>query len=171
MAFISELTGRPVTDYDGTRIGVLKDLIARIYNEFSHPVVDARIVHGEKGDVTLPYSDLAALLSAAIPLRRPLADIPSYGSRENDIRLVEDVLNKQILATAAALNAHGYGVGGLQVQSGKQAAPAIRPFAGELASELFAVGLLAAAFMRDVSRPANGKHMFNSKHPARRQPC
>ena len=46
MAFISELTGRPVTDYDGARIGVLKDLIARTYNEFSHPVVDAIIVHG-----------------------------------------------------------------------------------------------------------------------------
>jgi CBS domain-containing protein/sporulation protein YlmC with PRC-barrel domain len=99
MAFISELTGRPVTDYDGTRIGVLKDLIARTYNEFSHPVVDAVVVHGDMGDMALPYSDLAALLSAAIPLRRPLADIPSYMFRENDIHLVEDVLDKQILDT------------------------------------------------------------------------
>jgi magnesium transporter len=99
MAFISELTGRPVTDFDGTRIGVLKDLIARTYNEFSHPVVDAIIVHGKDGDVTLPYSDLAALLSAAIPLKRPAAEIPHYESRENDIRLVEDVLDQQILDT------------------------------------------------------------------------
>jgi len=99
MAFISELTGRPVTDFDGTRIGVLKDLIARTYTEFSHPVVDAIIVHGKDGDVTLPYSDLAALLSVAIPLKRPAADIPHYESRENDIRLVEDVLDQQILDT------------------------------------------------------------------------
>jgi CBS domain-containing protein/sporulation protein YlmC with PRC-barrel domain len=99
MAFISELTGRPVTDYDGARIGVLKDLIARTSNEFSHPVVDAIIVQGVKGEMTLPYADLAALLSAAIPLRRPLVDIPSYEFRENDIRLVDDVLDKQILDT------------------------------------------------------------------------
>jgi CBS domain-containing protein len=99
MAFISELIGRPVTDYDGTRIGVLKDLIARTYNEFAHPVVDAIIVHGRDGDVTLPYSDLAALLSAAIPLRRPAVDIPSYESRESDIRLVENVLDQQIIDT------------------------------------------------------------------------
>jgi magnesium transporter len=99
MAFISELTGRPVTDYDGTRIGVLKDLIARTYNEFAHPVVDAIIVRGDSGDMTLPYSDLAALLSAAIPLRRPLAEIPSYESRESDIRLVENVLDQQIIDT------------------------------------------------------------------------
>jgi CBS domain-containing protein len=99
MAFISELTGRPVTDFDGTRIGVLKDLIARTYNEFSHPVVDAIVVHGKDGDKTLPYSDLAALLSAAIPLKRPASEIPHYESHENDIRLVEDVLDQQILDT------------------------------------------------------------------------
>ena len=31
MAFVSELAGRPVTDIDGTRIGFLKDLVARPY--------------------------------------------------------------------------------------------------------------------------------------------
>ncbi len=102
MAFISELIGRPVTDVDGTRIGVLKDLIARSYKEFSHPVVDAIIVHGEMGDQAIPYSDLAALLSAAIPLKRPMAEIAAYEFREDDIRLVEDVLDKQILDTDGA---------------------------------------------------------------------
>ena len=102
MAFISELTGRPVTDIDGTRIGVLKDLVARPYKEFSHPVVDAIVVHGEMGDRAIPYSDLAALLSAAIPLKRPMAEIAAYEFHENDIRLVQDVLDKQILDTDGA---------------------------------------------------------------------
>lgn len=66
-----------------------------------------------------------------------------------------------IVATAAALNAHGYGVGGLQLQSGEQAALAIRPFAGELASELFAVGLLAAAFMGLVIVPLSTAYAFS----------
>jgi Mn2+/Fe2+ NRAMP family transporter len=66
-----------------------------------------------------------------------------------------------IVATAAALNTHGYGVGGIQLQSGEQAALAIRPFAGELASELFAVGLLAAAFMGLVIVPLSTAYAFS----------
>jgi NRAMP (natural resistance-associated macrophage protein)-like metal ion transporter len=66
-----------------------------------------------------------------------------------------------IVATAAALNAHGYGVEGLQLQSGEQAALAIKPFAGELASQLFAVGLLAAAFMGLVIVPLSTAYAFS----------
>jgi magnesium transporter len=102
MAFISELTGRPVTDIDGTRIGVLKDLLARQIGEFSHPVVSAIIVHGPGGDRTIPYSDLAALLSAAIPLKRPLKEIAAHEFHDDEIRLVQDVLDKQILDTDGA---------------------------------------------------------------------
>ncbi|HLO30473.1 MAG TPA: CBS domain-containing protein [Anaerolineales bacterium] len=102
MAFISELTGRPVTDIDGTQIGVLKDLVTRSYKEFTHPVVDAIVVHAKEGDRAIPYSDLAALLSAAIPLKRPAREISPYEAGENDLHLVEDVLDKQILDTDGA---------------------------------------------------------------------
>jgi CBS domain-containing protein len=99
MAFVSELTGRPVTDYDGTRVGVLKDLVASTRPEFAHPVIDAVIVDSGDRQFPIPYSDLAALLSAAIPLKRPLADIQPYVMQENDLLLVKDVLDKQILDT------------------------------------------------------------------------
>src|SRR5512143_1840349 len=102
MAFISELTGRPVTDIDGTQIGVLKDLVAHPIKDLRHPVVDAIVVHGKGGDRTVPYSDLAALLSAAIPLKRPSKDIPEYQPQDDDIRLVADVLDQQILDTDGA---------------------------------------------------------------------
>ena len=102
MAFVSELTGRPVTDVDGRRVGVLKDLVARPLGESSHPVINAVIVHGAGGDRAIPYPDLAALLSAAIPLRRPLDQIPPYEFHDADIRLVQDVMDKQILDTDGA---------------------------------------------------------------------
>ena len=102
MAFISELTGRPVTDFDGKRIGVLKDLVARPLTETSHPVVNAVVVRTATGDRAIPYLDLAALLSAAIPLRRPLSQIPQYEYQDADIQLVRDVLDKQILDTDGA---------------------------------------------------------------------
>jgi Mn2+/Fe2+ NRAMP family transporter len=47
-----------------------------------------------------------------------------------------------IVATAATLFAHG-----IPLVSGEQAALAIRPFAGDLAGELFAIGILNAGFM------------------------
>ena len=47
-----------------------------------------------------------------------------------------------IVATAATLFVHN-----IPLVSGEQAAEAIRPFAGYLASQLFAVGILSAAFM------------------------
>ncbi len=102
MAFISELTGRPVTDTDGTRIGVLKDVVARAARENIHPRVEAIVVRGKQGDRAIPYQDLAALLSAAIPLKRPADQIQSYVFQDDDIRLVEDVLDQQILDTDGA---------------------------------------------------------------------
>ncbi|HTP03504.1 MAG TPA: CBS domain-containing protein [Anaerolineales bacterium] len=102
MAFISELTGRPVTDIDGTKIGVLKDLVARPLKDLRYPVVDAIVVQGKAGDRTLPYSELAALLSAAIPLKRSSKEIAEYQIQDDDIRLVADVLDKQILDTDGA---------------------------------------------------------------------
>lgn len=99
MAFVSELTGRPVTDIDGTRIGVLKDLVASVRKEFAHPVIDAVVVQRGEGQVVIPYGDLAALLSAAIPLKRPFKEIQPYVIKEDDLLLVKDVLDKQILDT------------------------------------------------------------------------
>jgi CBS domain-containing protein len=102
MAYVSELTRRPVTDIDGKRIGVVKDLVAHPLGESSRPVINAIIVESRSGDRVIPYSDLAALLSAAIPLKRPLREIPPYTFQDTDIRLVQDVLDKQILDTDGA---------------------------------------------------------------------
>ena len=102
MAFISELRGRPVTDIDGRRIGALKDVIARPIGEFLHPVVNAIVVGGPTGDRIIAYRDLAALLSSAIPLRSSLTELSAYDGHESDIRLIQDVLDKQILDTDGA---------------------------------------------------------------------
>jgi Mn2+/Fe2+ NRAMP family transporter len=61
-----------------------------------------------------------------------------------------------IVATAATLFARG-----IPLVSGEQAALAIRPFAGELAGTLFAVGILAAAFMGLVVVPLSTAYAFS----------
>jgi NRAMP (natural resistance-associated macrophage protein)-like metal ion transporter len=61
-----------------------------------------------------------------------------------------------IVATASTLF-----VRGIPLTSGEQAAEAIRPFAGDLAAELFAVGILAAAFMGLVIVPLSTAYAFS----------
>jgi NRAMP (natural resistance-associated macrophage protein)-like metal ion transporter len=61
-----------------------------------------------------------------------------------------------IVATASALFSRG-----LPLTSGEQAAQAIRPFAGDLASTLFAIGILAAAFMGLVIVPLSTAYAFS----------
>ena len=61
-----------------------------------------------------------------------------------------------IVATASALFARG-----IPLTSGEQAAEAIRPFAGDLAGTLFAVGILAAAFMGLVIVPLSTAYAFS----------
>ncbi len=61
-----------------------------------------------------------------------------------------------IVATAATLFANG-----IVLTSGEQAAEAIRPFAGDLAGTLFAVGILAAGFMGLVVVPLSTAYAFS----------
>ncbi len=61
-----------------------------------------------------------------------------------------------IVATAATL----FGTG-VVLTSGEQAAQAIRPFAGDLAGTLFAIGILAAAFMGLVIVPLSTAYAFS----------
>jgi NRAMP (natural resistance-associated macrophage protein)-like metal ion transporter len=61
-----------------------------------------------------------------------------------------------IVATASTLF-----VRGIVLTSGEQAAEAIRPFAGDFAGTLFAVGILAAAFMGLVIVPLSTAYAFS----------
>jgi len=61
-----------------------------------------------------------------------------------------------IVATAATLFSCG-----IQLQSGTEAALAIEPFAGQLAGELFAVGILMAGFMGLIIVPLSTAYAFS----------
>ncbi len=61
-----------------------------------------------------------------------------------------------IVATASTLF-----IRGIPLVSGEQAALAIRPFAGDLAGTLFAVGILAAAFMGLIVVPLSTAYAFS----------
>jgi CBS domain-containing protein/sporulation protein YlmC with PRC-barrel domain len=97
MPFVSELAGRPVVDSDGTTIGTLIDFIVKIRKELPHPSVEAIVVERKKEKRLIPFSCVALLMTAAIPLNCRLADLPVYTPTEEDILLVDDILDKQII--------------------------------------------------------------------------
>ncbi len=102
MAFISEITGKPVTDLQGRPIGKVTDLVARPHKEFSHPVIEAVEVTRKGKTFFVPYSDVAALLSVAVPLKVAADQVSEFISTEEDFTLVGDVLDKQIIDTDGA---------------------------------------------------------------------
>ncbi|MEN6409381.1 MAG: CBS domain-containing protein [Anaerolineaceae bacterium] len=99
MAYLSELIGNPVTDLDGVRVGKLRDLVAIIKPEVSHPVVVAIVADDKGANLVIPYSDVVVLLAPAIPLKVQKSQIAAYLPGERDIFLAQDVLDKQIIDT------------------------------------------------------------------------
>jgi len=97
MAFISELIGKPVTDFDGKQIGVLKDLVARTHKDFKHPVIDAIVIKDKEEEKIIPFGDVVVLLAAAISIKQKSGKFQNYLTKEDDILLVDEVLDKQII--------------------------------------------------------------------------
>lgn len=97
MPYMSDLTGKPVTDVDSEHIGQLHDLIAHIRGDMPHPEIVGIVVKRPGDTLIVPLSDVAALVAPAIPLTRRLKDIVPYEPGEHDLYLARDVLDKQII--------------------------------------------------------------------------
>jgi magnesium transporter len=102
MAFLSEVLGRTVIDFDGNYVGKLEDLIARELTEATHPIVDAVVIRSKGQTRTIPYDLVMALFAPSIPLKCNVNEIYDYEPSENDIYLSRDVLDKQIIDTDGA---------------------------------------------------------------------
>jgi len=99
MLHVSNLTGKPVSDVDGERIGTLKDLVASVRGDMPHPQIVAIVVKRSVGILIVPIADVAVLIAPAVPLNQRLKDIVPYVPAEHDLFLVRDVLDKQIIDT------------------------------------------------------------------------
>jgi CBS domain-containing protein len=102
MAFLSEILGRTITDFDGRYIGKLEDLIARELADATHPIVDAVVIKDRNKFIMVPYALVMALFAPSIPLKCKADELPEYAPAENDIFLSRDVLDKQIIDTDGA---------------------------------------------------------------------
>jgi magnesium transporter len=152
MAFMSELLGRQVTEVNGQRIGRLVDLVASTRTEIRHPQIVALVVKRRGTTLVVPFSDVAVLIAPAIPLTRSVGDIVPYSPGEGDLRLAQDVLDKQIIDTTgvrvvrvndlelARVNGHFYvanvDIGGLGLLRRLGLGNAVQKVAGRLGRRL-----------------------------------
>jgi len=102
MAFLSEILGHTITDFDGRYIGKLEDLIARELADATHPIVDAVVIKDKNKISMIPYALVLALFTPSIALKCRADELPHYQPTENDIFLSRDVLDKQIIDTDGA---------------------------------------------------------------------
>ncbi len=99
MAFISEMLGKTVADFEGESIGSLDDLLATTQSKFSHPLITGIVVKTSSGKKVIAIDDVAVLIAPAIPLKKHQKDIHIIQPVESDLFLVRDILDKQIIDT------------------------------------------------------------------------
>ncbi len=93
--YLSELIKKPVMDSTGNRIGKLKDVL--VSSEVSYPIIEAIIVDiSDKKTINIPYTHISEL-GKVIKLESTLKAIPEYKVKKLDIRLSEDVLDRQVV--------------------------------------------------------------------------
>ena len=77
MAFISEMLGKTVADFEGESIGSLDDLLATTQTKFSHPLITGIVVKTSSGKKIISIEDVAVLIAPAIPLYKHQNDLHS----------------------------------------------------------------------------------------------
>lgn len=99
MAFLSTLLGKPVSDIDGQRIGVIKDVLAEMRGDLPYPELTALVVRRESAEMFIPVGIVAALFAPAVPLQIHMSDVQGYNPPGDELWLARDVLDKQIIDT------------------------------------------------------------------------
>lgn len=99
MPFISQLIGRVVVDSEGKTLGHLDEVLAIQKPEFPHPQLISISVINKNEKTVYPFSEVTVLFASEISLAHPQNQLKTHVSNENEIKLIDDVLDKQIIDT------------------------------------------------------------------------
>ncbi len=92
---LSEIVKKPVIDVHGERVGKLADVI--VSAETPYPKVQALTVRtSDKRTLNVPWTQVEGL-GRQIPLKVGRNEIRPYETKEHEVHLVSDVLDKQII--------------------------------------------------------------------------
>lgn len=95
MRFLSEIMKKTVVDLDGNKIGKFKDFIVSV--NILYPLVEAVSIRtSAKKDILVSWEDVDHI-NKEIKLKVKFDDIEEYKLKKRDIKLVEEVLDKQVV--------------------------------------------------------------------------
>jgi len=95
MLYLSQAIGRPVRDGHGEPIGKVADLIVAVGGRY--PPVTGLVIRTDRREIFLPWSSVDTLDANGVRLRTQTIDIGRFRQRPNEIRLRQDLLDKQIV--------------------------------------------------------------------------
>jgi len=99
MPFISQLIGRAVVDAEGILLGHIDEVFAIQKPAIQHPVLVSLAVSNKHEITYYPFSEVTALFASEISLAHPEGSLQRHEPGEDEIRLIDDVLDKQIIDT------------------------------------------------------------------------
>ena len=95
MLYLSQAIGRPVLDGNGEAIGKVADLIVALGDRY--PPVTGLVAKTDRREIFLPWSSVDALTEGGARLRTRTIDIGRFQQRPHEIRLRQDLMDKQIV--------------------------------------------------------------------------
>jgi magnesium transporter len=95
MLYLSQAIGRPVLDRQGEPIGKVADLIVAVGDRY--PPVTGLVVATDRRQIFVPWSAVSAFDLAGARLSTTTIDIDKFRQRPNEIRLRQDLMDKQIV--------------------------------------------------------------------------
>src|SRR5512144_2723949 len=98
--FLSSVLGKPVIDQQGQEIGKLWDLVMIPGEGF--PEVSHLLVKKRKLIFSFPWPEIMLFNSFVISVRTRSTELPAYLSREGEILVSRDILDKQIVDVEGA---------------------------------------------------------------------
>lgn len=99
MPFISQIIGRTVVDSEGEKLGRVDEVLAAQKPASQHPVLVALAVEHNKQISYYPFSEISVLFAQVIPLSHKKSVLPAYPVKGDEIRVLQEVLDKQIIDT------------------------------------------------------------------------
>lgn len=99
MPFINQLIKKAVVDSEGKLLGHLHEVLAVLKPDLPHPVLVSLAVACKKVIIYYPFTEVTALFATEISLAQPKGKLRKYKPDDNEIKLIEDVLDKQIIDT------------------------------------------------------------------------
>jgi CBS domain-containing protein len=95
MLYLSQAIGRPVRDQAGEPIGTVADLLVAIGDRY--PPVTGIVVKTNGREIFLHWSSVASLDASGAVLGTTAIDISKFQQRPNEIRLKQDLMDRQIV--------------------------------------------------------------------------